>query len=694
MDNRADITPCLKEVVTSSITFGLEEVLDLALNRIALDGVEISLENLNSLLTIAEKLPPSGMQEEAVSLLNSLRIIRVMERRVKEGDAVNDLEKAIDSLKDGAPSSSDKKDVRGGFCFGSSDYPSYSEDSNSSLFNESPSGLPTFKFGSLTDESTAKFNDFVFGKAKDMAEPESPQSFAFGRSSSSNAEDTTFKTPNLAFSQTNPLTSTGFTFAGSTGSLATSLGSLPNVRSNRSPKSKRQANKMNPEPGPFGSSAALSISKDPPRGSHEDMLLVACMVGNPKAVLVLAQGPVKDPGFGNQTPLLVASRLGHGECVRNLLTANPSAVDPTAISCLALRVACRAGHAEVVEALLDDGRVDPSVMNSEALRAACWAPLDNAGRWGSKLSHRPTWNSERAAAGLRIAKRLMADPRVDVTANNFFALRRACSQGHLELVQEFLKHPQIAGSDGTNPVKLGEEVLFSALIHRDVALAVLAHPSFDFTGEVLLWTVEMTNAEAVRILLAREDSAQALETARPFLFRSLIRGAALKSGWDSKTGFQNPFSDVARAALASPGKSSDAGQKAVSESAAIAPGETAVVTQSASDAGESPTPFNAETAWRNDTLETMRILVSDDRININADFDYLFRFSIFYDRTYLVEELLKDPRIDPRIKNYEAIRLVKSVDMARLLVKDERVDRKHPAVESGLRWIWWTGEDS
>ncbi|KAJ3114207.1 hypothetical protein HDU96_002422 [Phlyctochytrium bullatum] len=359
---------------------------------------------------------------------------------------------------------------------------------------------------------------------------------------------------------------------------------------------------MIPEPGPFGSSAALSISKDPPRGSHEDMLLVACMVGNPKAVLVLAQGPVKNPGFGNQTPLLVASRLGHGECVRNLLAANPSAVDPTARSCLALRVACRAGHAEVVDALLDDGRVDPSLLNSEALRAACWAPLDNAG--------------------------------------------------------------------------------------SDVARAVLAHPSLDFTCEVLLRAVEMTNAEAVRILLAREDSAQALETARPFLFRSLIRGAAPKIKRDYVEWSRKPFSDMVRdrAAVNSPDPNSDA-RVVPEECGAKAPGEPVVDTHSVQTTGGFAQPSDAENVWREETLKTMKILLADDRINPNANFDYLFRFSVFYDRTYLVEALLNDPRIDPRIGNYEAIRLVQSLDMAKLLANDERVDRKHPAVESGLRWL-------
>ncbi|KAJ3112443.1 hypothetical protein HDU96_004557 [Phlyctochytrium bullatum] len=62
---------------------------------------------------------------------------------------------------------------------------------------------------------------------------------------------------------------------------------------------------------------------------------------------------------------------------------------------------------------------------------------------------------------------------------------------------------------------------------------------------------------------------------------------------------------------------------------------------------------NAADVWRSDTLETMKALMTDDRIDVNADNDYLFRFSVFYDRTYMVEALLKDPRIDPRITDQE-----------------------------------------
>jgi hypothetical protein len=82
-------------------------------------------------------------------------------------------------------------------------------------------------------------------------------------------------------------------------------------------------------------------------------------------------------------------------------------------------MACLNGHLSVVERLLADPRVDPSVYNNAAIRNACLSGL------------------------LSVVERLLADPRVDPSAYDNYAMRWASENGRLSVVERLLADPRV-----------------------------------------------------------------------------------------------------------------------------------------------------------------------------------------------------------------------------------------------------------
>jgi hypothetical protein len=85
----------------------------------------------------------------------------------------------------------------------------------------------------------------------------------------------------------------------------------------------------------------------------------------------------------------------------------------------ALEVASREGHAEVLRALLEDGRIDPSHMDNLAVRYAAYQ------------------------GHLEIVRLLLADPRVDPSAQDNLAVYLAARYGHPEVLRLLLADPRV-----------------------------------------------------------------------------------------------------------------------------------------------------------------------------------------------------------------------------------------------------------
>lgn len=226
---------------------------------------------------------------------------------------------------------------------------------------------------------------------------------------------------------------------------------------------------------------------DPAAGGDE-AIRTAAACGHDEVVARLLAHPRVNPAVGGNAALHAASTNGHativqlllqhplvalehalasplpphildtllhrqaalGECaaVRRLLA--DARVNPAAANNIALRAAAASGHAEVVDALLCDGRADPSVVLPST------EPLMSAATNGHTA----------------VVARLLADPRVDPEAGYNKALTQACLHGHVAVVDLLLAHPRV------DPFKYGSSSVARACSDGQLAVLerLLAHP--------------------------------------------------------------------------------------------------------------------------------------------------------------------------------------------------------------------------
>ncbi|MCI0381476.1 MAG: ankyrin repeat domain-containing protein [Chlamydiae bacterium] len=127
-----------------------------------------------------------------------------------------------------------------------------------------------------------------------------------------------------------------------------------------------------------------------------------------------------DPSMNHNIAIEVASKYGHLEIVKELL--KDSRVDPSddyVKTNGAILFASANGHLEVVKELLKDSRVDPSANNQEALQCAI------------KNNY------------LEVVKELLKDSRVDPSANGQAALKAAKTNRRKKIEEELLKDPRV-----------------------------------------------------------------------------------------------------------------------------------------------------------------------------------------------------------------------------------------------------------
>ncbi|KAJ3253176.1 hypothetical protein HK103_000817 [Boothiomyces macroporosus] len=114
--------------------------------------------------------------------------------------------------------------------------------------------------------------------------------------------------------------------------------------------------------------------------------------------------------------LTVAAELGYDRIVDLIL--NETRLDPSLNGQLLLRKACSKGHLQVVERLLQDKRVDPSVFNNLPLRLASHGHVD-------------------------VVKVLMSDYRTNPADDDNYALRTACKNGFASIVKLLLQDSRV-----------------------------------------------------------------------------------------------------------------------------------------------------------------------------------------------------------------------------------------------------------
>lgn len=195
------------------------------------------------------------------------------------------------------------------------------------------------------------------------------------------------------------------------------------------------------------------LLKDSRVTAGERHICKAASEGNVKIVRELLKLDSINPGCDENYPIYVAAENGHSDVVKLLL--NHPKVDPTSNSNRAIKFAVIKRNLNAAKVLLEDKRVfntlDPSVLFTTA--CVCGIPT-----LAEKLlpqvdpSKEENYAITKAASDghLDLVKVLLSDKRVNPAAKNNRALRRACKNHHKEVVIELLKDPRVDPSASNN----------------------------------------------------------------------------------------------------------------------------------------------------------------------------------------------------------------------------------------------------
>lgn len=222
--------------------------------------------------------------------------------------------------------------------------------------------------------------------------------------------------------------------------------------------------------------------KEPLRERALSALTEAAAAGNVAVVdMLLADARVSQSFVAARCALQLACREGHLEVVDRLLTDScVSSVDTVASG---LRTAAASGHLPLVDLLLQHPLLEASQLSAMLL---LWLP---AGK-----------------EDLPVLRRLLADPRVDLTQCSDTAWAGICSRADVDAVRLLLAHPSIACDLGRVPPK----ALYAAASSGNAALTslLLGHPCADVAHALRLACLS-NRAEVVELLLAspRLDAA-------------------------------------------------------------------------------------------------------------------------------------------------------------------------------------------
>ena len=160
----------------------------------------------------------------------------------------------------------------------------------------------------------------------------------------------------------------------------------------------------------------------PPGSIYNSPLVVASERGHMSVVDILLKDPRVDPGIQYSAIIKIAARQGNYLLVKALLKdhrVNPNSYGkfkPALIGALEHR------HMHVVDILLKDPRVDPSIQNNDAIQIAA---------------------EKRNIPAIRI---LLKDSRVNPTVNNNHAIRHALKNSHFDVARILLEDKRVSDS--------------------------------------------------------------------------------------------------------------------------------------------------------------------------------------------------------------------------------------------------------
>jgi len=212
---------------------------------------------------------------------------------------------------------------------------------------------------------------------------------------------------------------------------------------------------------------------------NDRVIVIACKKQYVKIVQLLLDDPRIDPSVNNNFVIMWASQYGHIEVVKTLL-ADPR-VDPSAGDNAAIGAASANGHIEVVKILLADPRVNPNTYDNYAMHSA------------SSHGH------------AEVVKILLADPRVNPNAADNCVINYASANGHAEVVRLLLGDPRITFAQDYRCVEMA---LKNG--HVEIVKLLLADHRVQISKnhEVSHLLLKSGNAEIVQLLKRKIGSAK------------------------------------------------------------------------------------------------------------------------------------------------------------------------------------------
>ncbi|KAJ3023961.1 UNVERIFIED_CONTAM: hypothetical protein HDU68_008360 [Siphonaria sp. JEL0065] len=174
----------------------------------------------------------------------------------------------------------------------------------------------------------------------------------------------------------------------------------------------------------------------------------ACRFGYYLVVELLLQNQLVDPSLNNCRSFQLAAKYGHEKIVSQLIT-HPN-VAPDAANNAAVRLASRYGHAKVLSCLLTHPAIDPSANSNSSIRKS--SENGHVGVVRILLAHDSV---DAAANGTQLSFSqfpLFYAHTVGLKIENY-ALYKSCENGHVEIVQLLLVRTHLANDNENDQQK-------------------------------------------------------------------------------------------------------------------------------------------------------------------------------------------------------------------------------------------------
>jgi WD40 repeat protein len=311
----------------------------------------------------------------------------------------------------------------------------------------------------------------------------------------------------------------------------------------------------------------------------------------------------------------------------------------------AITWAAENGHAALVELLLQDDRVDPTAKDNIAFRRAAASGhvsvvelLLQDDRVDPTAKDNIAFQFAASNGHLQVVERLLRDPRVDPTVQNNYPFRRAAASGHVSVVELLLQDPRV------DPSSLDNDAFRYAAVGGQITVIkrLLRDPRVDPSANdnfAIRFAAQHGHLAVVERLLQDDRVDPTVND------NAAIRYAAYN-------GYISVVDQLLRDSRVDPSANDNYAILAAAN------GHHAVVERLLQDDRVDPSAKDnkaIQIAAYNGYISVVDQLLRDSRVDPSARNNYAIRMAAANGHLAVVERLLQDDRVDPSAKENEAI---------------------------------------